>query len=457
MSNVEKMCWKKLLNPNRLGGKPEKSEEGRSAFDSDHDKIVFSYAFRRLAKKTQVHPLVSNDHVHNRLIHSLEVSRVGRSIAGKVGECLKKSNRLPDKISSADFGNIVQVSCLAHDIGNPPFGHAGEEAIRCFFKGKGKIFLEDLPEKYKKDLENFEGNAQGFRVLTSNFGGEALSLTYAALGAFIKYPWASDLLGDEKQPKANKYGVFQSDIDSFNEVAEAVGLLREEGASHQVFYRRHPLVHIMEIADDFCYGLLDLEDGLEMGVVSWDDIEDVLGPILLDLDDTAKYRLAACADEKEKPKIIRGHVINKYVNSASDAFIKNESEILSGGVKELLDLCPDDVRGSVDKAKDLAKRKVFSHPRKVELEIGAYNTIAILMEVLCEAAKEAVSGDGKGTRGATVKRLLGEKAFEFSESISEEEKLYMAYMKVIDFISGMTDDYAVYLARQFGGFGSTSR
>ena len=305
------MNWEQLLNARRLGNRPAKVESGRSPFNSDHDKVIFSGSFRRLARKTQVHPLATNDHVHNRLTHSLEVASVGRTLAIRVGQALRDKGRLPDNISSTDLGDIVQTACLAHDIGNPPFGHTGEEAFKHWFQNDdAQPFLRDLKPVETSDLRNFEGNAQGLRVLTcSEFhpydGG--LRLTYASLGAFLKYPWTSDPAVSDQRPKKNKYGVYQSELDVFHEVAQAVGLIPQEGSN---WYCRHPLVHLMEIADDFCYGLLDLEDGMDMGILNWEEVFDVLRPLL----DTKKIDGLTRDLEKyrplRRPPLVRGKVIS---------------------------------------------------------------------------------------------------------------------------------------------------
>ena len=244
------MDLKSLLNTHRLGNKPAKQELGRSPFNSDHDKIIFSGAFRRLGKKTQVHPMATNDHIHNRLTHSLEVACVGRSLGIKVGQALMDKQRLPPGFLPTDLGDIVQSACLAHDIGNPPFGHTGEEAIRNWFEHDGKPYLAGLTADEQADFLHFEGNAQGLRVLTASeyhpYAG-GMRLTYATLGAFIKYPWTAAPASQGLRPKP-KYGVFQAEVDIFEEIAQAVNLTQQ--GEH--WYSRHPLVYLMDAADDFC-------------------------------------------------------------------------------------------------------------------------------------------------------------------------------------------------------------
>lgn len=450
------MNWDKLLNPARLGARPPRNELGRSPFNSDHDKIIFSGAFRRLAKKTQVHPLATNDHIHNRLTHTLEVACVGRSLGILVGLRLQEDRKLPDGMYATDIGDIVQSTCLAHDIGNPPFGHTGEEAIRSWFKSEGCRFLVGLKPREVNDLKNFEGNAQGLRVLTTvenhlNEGG--MRLTYATLASFIKYPWTSLPAVDGQRPRKDKFGVFTAELDVFQEIANAVGLKKQSGDD---WYCRHPLVYLMEAADDFCYGILDLEDGLEMNILKWDEIYDILSPVissenLVDLDrDLAKMSYG------RKTPILRGKVIGAYVNAAADAFIKHEQQYLNGDQTNLIELCDQKIRNSILAAKDIAKNKIFKHPRKIELEIGSYNVISTLLNVMCAAAHEWNNDPNEMSfRSQRVMDLIGAKTFHPSirKPGSKFTSEYLALIRVVDFISGMTDNYATFLAKQFNGMG----
>lgn len=449
------MNWHDLLKSERLGNRVAKTELGRSPFNSDHDKVIFSGAFRRLGKKTQVHPLATNDHIHNRLTHSLEVACVGRSLGIRVGQHLLE--KFPKGIFPSDIGDIVQTACLAHDIGNPPFGHTGEEAISYWFKNDGSEFTKDLSPAELCDLENFEGNAQGLRVLTTSEyhpyeGG--MRLTYASLSSFIKYPWTSVPAIANERPKKNKYGSFQSELSIFNEIASKTGLIKK---GPNDWYCRHPLVNLMEVADDFCYGLLDLEDGLEMGILEWDEIFELFKPVLEKDSINALKRELTELSIGRRPPLIRGKIISAYVEAAAKAFIDNEDKFLSGEADDLLQLCDPDVIKVVSDAKDLAKRKVFSHPRKIELEIGAYSAISILLSVLCEAAFEHVNTPHKMSfRSKRALDLIGEKTFPPNlHSSKENSPTYLALMRVIDFVSGMTDHYATYLSKQFSGMGES--
>lgn len=450
------MSWDRLVNANRLGNRPSKTEKGRSPFNSDHDKIIFSGAFRRLAKKTQVHPLATNDHVHNRLTHSLEVACVGRSLGIRVGEKLERAGKLPQDFSATDIGDIIQSTCLAHDIGNPPFGHTGEAAIRSWFENDGSRFLKDLHPEEASDLRTFEGNAQGFRNLTSAeyhpYDG-GMRLTYATLASFIKYPWTSIPAASGKRPRSNKFGVFKSELSLFKEVADAVGLIKQGGDD---WYCRHPFVYLMEAADDFCYGILDLEDGLEMGILSWNDVYEILSPVLLP--ETLRELEPELAKSKDgrKPPLIRGKVIDAYVEAAANAFLKFEDNFLRGEEIDLVSKCEGGVAEAVKAAKDLAKNRIFIHPRKVELEIGSYSVMATLLEVMCNAALEFTTDAAKCSfKSNRVIDLIGRGTFDPKMNNHPDglTPRYVALMRIIDFISGCTDHYATYLAKQFNGMG----
>lgn len=452
------MKWENLVSSQRIGGRPSKDEKNRSPFNSDHDKIIFSGAFRRLARKTQVHPLATNDHIHNRLTHSLEVACVGRSLGIKVGQMLVEQKKIPENISASDIGDIVQSTCLAHDIGNPPFGHTGESAIRSWFSNEGYRFLEKLKPEEANDLKMFEGNAQGLRVLTSAeyhpYDG-GMRLTYATLGSFIKYPWTSLPAVNEKRPKIGKFGVFQSELKTFHEIAGAVGLIKCPGDD---WYCRHPLVYLMEAADDFCYALLDLEDALEMGILNWDQVFQVLEPVLLAADKDQVVSDLKNVRDGRKPPIIRGRVMDAYVNSAASTFLDREKSILSGDPIDLVKCCEGAVAKSVSEAKSIAAKSIFNHPRKIELEIGSYSVISTILEVMCTAVDEYIAEPTNHSfKSKRVLDLIGKETFDPKMKNHPEKHTpkYLALMRIIDFVSGCTDHYATYLAKQFNGMGES--
>ena len=336
------MNWKKLLNDNRLGIKKITSGEpldGRSQFQKDFDRIVFSPAFRRLQDKTQVFPLPESDFVHTRLTHSLEVSVVGRSLGNLVGErILERDTNLKKEFTKFHFGEIVAAACLAHDIGNPPFGHSGEDAIAEFFKkGNGKDFKELINDEKKwDDLINYEGNAQGFRIITTLQNPDVkggLRLTYATLGAFTKYPKESftpDTLIKLKKKKAyKKFGFFQAEKKIFKEVAEATGLDCKKNGS-EFWWCRHPLTFLVEAADDICYRIMDLEDGFRLSLISFAETEELMIP-LVNKNDLKGYK---GRDEKEKIGYLRAKGISNLVNELADTFMEEEKNILAGKLED---------------------------------------------------------------------------------------------------------------------------
>lgn len=449
------MQWQHLLNKNRLGGRPAKDESGRTAFLRDHDKIVFSGAFRRLARKTQVHPLATNDHVHNRLTHSLEVSCVGRTLGIRVGDQLKRRGLLPDNIDATDLGDIVQSACLAHDIGNPPFGHTGERAIRAWFRHQGAPYLQLLTPEQRSDLEIFEGNAEGFRILTKSeyhLYDDGMRLTYATLATFLKYPWLSHNAAQPDCIRPGKYSAFMADQAAFSEVCEATGL---EKIDHQ-HYARHPLAYLMEAADDFCYAIIDLEDGLEMDLLHWDEVFALLAPAIPDNDEVRKL-IHSDMRVGRKASLLRGKILETFIEAGVAAFMANHDILLAGKLQgDLISHCEANVRNVVENAKQLARTKVFEHPRKVELEIGAYEVISTLLNGLIEAAVSYARGDDTNYRHLRIIDLIGKHSFPPAlRELPEQERIYESIMRTVDFLSGMTDNYATYLAKQFAGMAET--
>ncbi|SDH43123.1 deoxyguanosinetriphosphate triphosphohydrolase [Pseudomonas panipatensis] len=438
------MDWHTLLPRERLG-KPVHSdtELGRSAFHKDHDRIIFSGAFRRLGRKTQVHPVSSNDHIHTRLTHSLEVGCVGRSLGMRVGEMLR--SELPEWCDPSDLGVIVQSACLAHDIGNPPFGHSGEDAIRHWFQqAAGRGWLDDMDADERADFLHFEGNAQGFRVLTQleyhQFDG-GTRLTYATLGSYLKYPWTArhaDSLGYKK----HKFGCYQSELPLLEQIAAKLGMPQLENER----WARHPLVYLMEAADDICYGLIDLEDGLEMDLLDYPEVE----ALLLDLvgDDLPEtYRQLGPQDSRRRRlAILRGKAIEHLSNAAARAFVEQKRALLEGSLSgDLVEHMSGPAKRCVQQAKALAREKIFQDKRKTLHEIGAYTTLEILLNSFCGAALEQRGGRTPSFKNQRILDLLGHNAPD------PQWPLYKAFLRVIDFIAGMTDSYATEMAREMTG------
>jgi len=436
------MDWQNLLSAKRFC-LPSEDESTcmRTPFHKDHDRIVFSSSFRRLERKTQVHPLRENDHIHSRLTHSLEVSCVGRSLGAQVGEML--ANKLPDHVNAADLGAIVQAACLAHDIGNPPFGHTGEDAIRHWFRdSKNKHFLGGLTIEQIKDFQSFEGNAQGLRVLTQlechRFDG-GMRLTFATLGTFLKYPWHS---GYQDPRKGEKFGVCQFDLPILHQISKELGLI-PEGEDR---YCRHPLVYLMEAADDICYAIIDLEDGVEMNLLDYQEVE----TLLLDLIGDNVPRSYLDTDAGDPPRrrlaILRGKAIDLMVNEVARVFVEHESVILQGKLtQDLISLASPKVASCIASAKAIAKNKIFKDPKKALIEIGAYTTLGSLLATFLSAVDEVISGEVVSYKSLRILELIGRHAPK------PDWPKYQAYLRVVDYISGMTDSYAVDLAQAIRG------
>lgn len=437
------MDWQRLLNSNRFGlSHGDENECSRTPFHKDHDRVVFSSSFRRLERKTQVHPLSDNDHVHSRLTHSLEVSCVGRSLGSLVGERLIHS--LPEGITPADIGAIVQAACLAHDIGNPPFGHTGEDAIRHWFRDANNAhFLKGLTSAQIRDFQTFEGNAQGLRILTQleyhRFNG-GMRLTFATLGAFLKYPWHS---GFQDPLKGEKFGVYQSELDYFNEIAQQVGLIKLD----ENRYCRHPLVYLMEAADDICYAIIDLEDGVEMNLLQYQEVELLLLGLIGDEVPNAYYQTTSKDPARRRLAILRGKAIDILVNAVVDTFIKYETELLNGQLThDLITLSDAKVATCIKSAKELAKQKIFNDPKKALVEIGAYTTLGSLLGAFLSAVDEVLDGGLISYKSQRILDLIGRHAPKAGWD------KYHAYLRVVDYIAGMTDNYAVELAQAIRGF-----
>ena len=438
------MQWQKLLTPKRYGHEDLPQELGRSHFHKDHDRIIFSSAFRRLGRKTQVHPLALNDHIHTRLTHSIEVGSIGRTLGIRVGELIQE--KLPDWVSPHDLGMIVQSACLAHDIGNPPFGHAGDYAIRDWFKQPvGELLIASLSAEQKCDIQTFEGNAQGFRVVTTienHLYDGGLRLTYPTLGTLIKYPWLS-----KQATNKGKFSCYLTELDFMQKLARELGLISLD----ENHWCRHPLAYLMEAADDICYAILDLEDAMELNILPFTRIKPILQKLCGDLefDDSVFHSQAS---SRRKISALRGKAMENMVQSAIEAFMANYDDIMQGNYTgELLTDGDPNVADGLQEAKDLAREEVFPDTRKTELEVGAYSSLGVLLDSFCHAVYE--QHQQKQTLSYRSEKILSLMGIHAPKA---DWDLYHSYMRVLDFISGMTDNYAAYLSRQIGGISTVN-
>lgn len=444
-----KAIWGQLLTPLRLmdtsqtnGVSAPKACRARSQFQKDYDRVIFSPAFRRLARKTQVHPLNTNDHVHTRLIHSLEVACVGRSLGVSAGDLLHNHGLLPETVTAEDVGMIVQAACLAHDIGNPPFGHTGEDAVRDWFMNPNHWeYLQPLPEAGQvADFQRYEGNAQGFRLvcrLEKHFGCGGLRLTYPTLGAMLKYPWLSDQRGGR-----SKFGCFYAEQDLLGQVAQTLGLAHSAAGG----FRRHPLVYLVEAADDICYRVLDLEDAVELNILPYTHYAEIVAPLV------SRDRLLEAAEVrsvKDRLALLRGPLFDRLVSYGVKIFDEQLTDITLEDIdKPLLSFYPDsEERIFLNAAKGVAESLIFRDRPKTEIEVGVYATLGSLLSVFISAAYEwhAEPRGRVSRRCQCINDLLGSQGFD------AQDDLYTSYMKVMDFLSGMTDVHATRLSRRLSG------
>ncbi len=452
MRSSSRMNWNQLLSTTRfkvVDGQVQTTVAGAAAdsaiglrtdFHIDHDRVVFSSAFRRLGRKTQVHPLASHDHTHNRLTHSVEVSSVGRSLGNRVGAALAEHGELPAGYTPFDIGAIVQVACLAHDIGNPPFGHTGEDALRVWFRDPARQhLLAGLSMAEALDVQTYEGNAHGFRMVSNleMYAGEGgMRLTAAALGSLMKYPWAVDV-----SPKPGKFNLYQSELPYFRAVAAALGL-PEVSANR---WARHPLSYLMEAADDVCYAILDLEDAVEIGILDVQEFEHLLLP-LAGLDE----RALTSQDPRQKCALVRGTVVGKCVAALADRFMAHYHDLMAGQFtgKDLLAVCPQDIGDALQGAKELASRKVYRHRSKVVTEVAAYPCMATILAVLIPGVHTLVT---QGEAALSTRERIQLSLLE--RPLPVRDGLYACYMSVLDFVGNMTDNAAANLAREISGVG----
>ncbi|WP_131667337.1 deoxyguanosinetriphosphate triphosphohydrolase [Psychrobacter pygoscelis] len=455
--------WSYLLNAQRLGSskKAKSGETARSPFHKDYDRLVFSHSFRQLNQKTQVHPLTNQLGIHTRLTHSLEVSCIGRSLGMMAAEKLHDSlsGGLPRGVTPADIGVIIQAACLAHDIGNPPFGHAGEYAIRDWFNHPDRAtLLSQLTPTQRLDLIGFEGNAQGFRLLVRNEhhpdkGG--MRLTCATLGAFMKYPWLSSHsnphLTDTSSTALNnattirKYGCFASEAQILERLANR---LRLPMCAHHDGFARHPLAYLLEAADDICYALIDLEDGIHLDMLSYQEVE----PLLLELVGErlgAPPEVLSDAPVRHKLAALRGRAMMRLVDKVTDAFVDKADELLAGTLEgSLFDHCDPSVMNGIDSAKTLAREQIFGHPSKVRMELMANQCLHRLLDALIPLAT-TLPDSAMSFEQQRLLRLVQSHFNHHHRSLTSNT--YDNILNILDYLTGMNDHEAYSLAQDLNG------
>lgn len=438
--------WNQLVSPLRLGfenKRYDEPEEIRTAFQRDWDRIIFSSPFRRLQNKTQVFPLPGSIFVHNRLTHSLEVASVGRSLGNLVAQGLSKSGDPADQSALAEIGTIVSTACLAHDMGNPPFGHSGEDAISNFFrKGQGKALIEKLPEEQQTDFTCFDGNANAFRLLTHTFNGRregGFGLTYSTLAAGVKYPYVSVLAGNK-----NKFGFFQTEKALFQKIASHLDLILKPGDS--MHYARHPFVYLVEAADDICYQVIDLEDAHKLKIITSGETEQ----LLMDFFDAEADKqtltiifdnLKIVQDRNERISYLRAMVIGKLVKECARVFLENMEVILSGEeCPSLLKMLLGTSGRAMEEIKKVSVSRIYKDPSVIQIEIAGYKILGTLLEEFTPAILEP--GDPLSEKLLTIIP---------QQYHLQSEDLYEQLQTIVDFVSGMTDLYALDLYRKITG------
>ncbi len=438
------MHWDQLLSAKRFGLENHHistSADARSQFQRDFDRVIFSSPFRRLQNKTQVFPLPGSVFVHNRLTHSMEVASVGRSIANIVGLDLLEKESIRDNELFNELGSIVSAACLCHDMGNPPFGHAGEDAISKYFEeGKGKELKSSVNQAEWDDLLHFEGNANALRLLTHQFHGRrkgGYALTYSSLASLVKYPYSSEI-------QAKKYGFFQTEKETFSKIAEELGLKKLN--DQPVKYARHPLVYMVEAADDICYEIMDIEDAHKLKILDTGKTFDVLLNFFDPVDDadilSHKDKVfREVTDTNEQIAYLRALVINKLVNETARNFLDNYNLIMNGEYDSTL---VKDLSGKSKEAfnicKTLAMEQIYNDRSVVKIELTGFNVLGTLMEEFVYA----VLNPGYNYSGKLLTLLPGQ--FDITT-----DNIYKKIRSVIDFISGMTDLYAVDLYKDIKG------
>ncbi|WP_300486960.1 dGTP triphosphohydrolase [Flavobacterium sp.] len=435
------MHWEQLLSLKKQGDTSKRlrkeQDDTRLGFEVDYDRIIFSSAFRGLQDKTQVIPMSKTDFVHTRLTHSLEVSVVGRSLGRLVGKkILEKYPHLKEihGFHMNDFGAIVAAAALAHDIGNPPFGHSGEKAIGEYFKtGKGFKYKEHLEPKEWQDLTDFEGNANGFSVLTGSRPGNegGLRISYATLGAFMKYPKESL----PKKPTSNiadkKFGFFQTDKVFFADVATELGLIPNK-KGNDIGFERHPLAFLVEAADDICYTIIDFEDGINLGLVNEDFALEYLGKLVGQID---KKKYSSLITKEDRISYLRALAISSLIGDAVRVFLENEEAILEGKFHAAL-MDKSQYKAQMDDILEISRKNIYQSNEVIEKEIMGYQVINTLLDKFCTAYNNKFEGTATNYDQLLLK-LLPEKF------VTEKMSLYERLMHICHFISMLTDGKAL--------------
>jgi dGTPase len=448
------MNFESIFTHKRVGS--DKIPTGpRSGFQRDFDRLIFSSPFRRLQNKTQVFPLPGTSFVHNRLTHSLEVASVGRSLGKMVGERISEAYRGKDndvfEFYRYELANVIAAACLAHDIGNPAFGHSGEKAISAYFiehateNFNGEQLRNFFNEKEWSDLCNFEGNANAVRILTHSFKGRfkgGFGLTYTTIASILKYPCES-VARDKSFRHRKKYGFFQSEKDSITGIAEALGMIKEN--EDPLIYKRHPFVYLVEAADDICYSIVDMEDAQRLGILKAQEVYEAFMEVIdkVAVDPKAREYYQSIEDVNEALAFLRARVINHLVNRAAEIFIEHQEAILQGTFNNtLLDLLQERTQ-ALSNIQDISIERIYNHHTVMQVEIAGYNVMSELLQLFVPA----LLAEKPSHKEEKILRLI---PYQFTE-FQDTDSAYLKVMNALDLLSGMTDEYATELYRNLKG------
>ena len=437
------MNWQQLISNKRFGLEEihEARKDDRSEFQRDFDRLIFSAPFRRLQNKTQVFPLPGSVFVHNRLTHSLEVSCVGRSLGDSIANRLIAKHPELAETHVSEIGAIVSAACLAHDLGNPPFGHSGEKAISTFFsEGKGLALKSQLSPMEWDDFTHFEGNANAFRLLTHQFQGRrkgGFVMTYSTLASIVKYPYPSTLAGNK-----SKFGFFLSEKEDFRKIALELGIKRLSKENEPAKYARHPLVFLVEAADDICYQMMDIEDAYKLKLLTPKEAKELYQ---LYFDDKKKERVNEVfnivEDENEQIAYLRATVIGILIKECTKVFMENEEAILDGSFEgALIKHINPQLSEAYNQCTKVAVEKIYRSRDVLDIELAGFHVISTLLELMIDA----VQSPEKAYSELLINRVS-------SQYDIHSPTLYGKIQAVLDYISGMTDVYALDLYRKIKG------
>lgn len=439
------MDWQQLITNKRLGQEHRHIErhDDRTEFKRDYDRLIFSAPFRRLQNKTQVFPLPGSIFVHNRLTHSLEVASVGMSLGSDVARALTKRHpELTDTLFQ-EIGQIVSTACLAHDMGNPPFGHSGEKAIQTFFtEGPGRELQKEVSPDFWSDITHFEGNANAFRLLTHQFKGRrpgGFVMTYSTLASIVKYPFSSTLAG-----KKGKFGFFASESSLYRRIADEMGIICRSSDDNGLCYARHPLVYLVEAADDICYEIMDIEDSHKLKILSFEETSQLLLSFFNEESQQAilkRIHDEQLTDPNEKVVYMRACVIGKLENECAQAFVDHEQAILDGSFEGcLIDHINDIQREAYRRCSETSYKKIYRSKPVLDVELAGYKIMDTLMTQMIEAVRHP--------ERYYSKQLICRVSSQYDIDASDLETRIMA---VIDYISGMTDVYSLDIYQKING------